>query len=73
MITGKDISVVLACYFLGCFTAGYYWMRLRTGLDIRSQGSGNVGARNVGRALGVPGFMVTIRSHGRSRHRASSH
>ena len=60
MITGKDISVVLACYFLGCFTAGYYWMRLRTGLDIRSQGSGNVGARNVGRALGVPGFMVTF-------------
>ena len=60
MITGKETTVVLACYFLGCFTSGYYWVRLRTGLDIRAQGSGNVGARNVGRALGAPGFMVTF-------------
>ena len=60
MMTGKEITAILACYFLGCFTAGYYWVRWRTGLDIREHGSGSVGARNVGRVLGPFGFLVTL-------------
>jgi glycerol-3-phosphate acyltransferase PlsY len=60
MLTGKEITVVLACYFLGCFTAGYYWVRWRTGMDIRGHGSGSVGARNVGRLLGPFAFLVTL-------------
>lgn len=60
MLTGKEISWILTSYCLGCFTAGYYWVRFRTGLDIRHQGSGTVGARNAGRVLGATGFLVTF-------------
>lgn len=58
--TGKEMTIIFACYLLGCFTAGYYWVRWRTGQDIRHQGSGNVGARNVGRMLGPSAFAVTL-------------
>lgn len=49
-----------AAYALGCFTAGYYLVRLRTGRDIRVSGSGSAGATNVGRELGRAGFMITL-------------
>ncbi len=58
--TGKEITTVFACYLLGCFTAGYYWVRWRTGQDLRHEGSGNVGARNAGRVLGSSGFVATL-------------
>jgi glycerol-3-phosphate acyltransferase PlsY len=51
--------VGLAAYLVGCFTSGYYLVRYWTGLDIRAIGSGSVGARNVGRVLGRPGFFLT--------------
>ena len=60
MLSGKEFSWVLTSYCLGCFTAGYYWVRSRTGLDIRQQGSGSVGARNAGRVLGPGAFLVTF-------------
>ena len=59
-VTGKALTCVMAAYVLGTFTAGYYWVRWRTGLDVRQLGSGNVGARNVGRITGAPGFLVTL-------------
>lgn len=52
--------VALGAYLLGCFTAGYYLVRLRTGEDIRESGSGSVGARNVARVLGKSGFFLTV-------------
>lgn len=52
--------VALGAYLLGCFTAGYYLVRLRTGGDIRESGSGSVGARNVARVLGRSGFFLTV-------------
>ncbi|HXG49078.1 MAG TPA: glycerol-3-phosphate acyltransferase [Methylomirabilota bacterium] len=60
MITGKEATWILTSYLLGCFTAGYYWVRWRTGEDIRRLGSGNVGARNVGRRLGAAAFAATL-------------
>jgi glycerol-3-phosphate acyltransferase PlsY len=53
-------SCAAAAYFIGCFTTGYYLVRLRTGQDIRETGSGSAGARNVGRILGKPGFWLTV-------------
>jgi len=58
--SGQEWTWIVSCYFLGCFTAGYYWTRWQTGRDIRHLGSGNVGARNVGRTLGASGFAVTF-------------
>ena len=54
------VLLALASYALGCFTAAYYLVRLRTGQDIRTMGTGTVGARNAGRALGRPGFIATF-------------
>jgi glycerol-3-phosphate acyltransferase PlsY len=57
---GQVSSITLGAYLLGCLTTGYYLVRARTGQDIRELGSGNVGARNVGRVLGWMGFLVTV-------------
>jgi glycerol-3-phosphate acyltransferase PlsY len=56
----KGMLVVLISYGLGCISTGYYLVRLRLGDDIRQYGSGNIGARNAGRILGTPGFVITL-------------
>jgi glycerol-3-phosphate acyltransferase PlsY len=53
-------SICFFSYLLGCFTAGYYLVRLFAGEDIREIGSGSVGARNVSRVLGKTGFFFTV-------------
>ncbi|HEV2437281.1 MAG TPA: glycerol-3-phosphate acyltransferase [Verrucomicrobiae bacterium] len=51
---------VLEAYVLGCFATGYYFIRARTGKDLRTVGSGSIGARNAGRVLGKTGFAITL-------------
>jgi len=56
----RATGCVLGAYLLGCFTTGYYLVRLRMGRDIREIESGSVGARNVGRVLGISGYLLTM-------------
>jgi glycerol-3-phosphate acyltransferase PlsY len=56
----STLLVIFLSYLLGCFTTGYYLVRLATGQDIRTLASGNVGSRNVGRILGAKGFILTF-------------
>lgn len=57
---GQVFALWFCAYLIGCFTAGYYLVRFRAGKDIREFGSGSVGARNVSRVLGKPGFCLTL-------------
>ena len=52
MIQAWDIPLILCAYLLGSVPFAYLIAKAVRGIDIREVGSGNVGATNVGRALG---------------------
>lgn len=54
------IPVLIACYVMGCFVAAYYVTRWRRGVDIRTSGSGNAGARNMARVYGMTDAVITL-------------
>jgi len=59
-----ELLAVLVAYLLGSMPFGYWVPRLVRGEDIRTKGSGNVGASNVfrvyGRSLGVPVALLDL-------------
>jgi glycerol-3-phosphate acyltransferase PlsY len=50
-------AAALASYLLGAVPFGFLVVKLRTGQDVRTLGSGNIGATNVARALGRRWFF----------------
>ena len=62
--------MAVAAYLLGSIPAGYLVARAR-GIDIRTVGSGNIGATNAFRILGKPaGFLCLWRTDSRVSPRA---
>jgi glycerol-3-phosphate acyltransferase PlsY len=60
-VTWKFFVIPLAGYFIGTIPFSYLITRWKTGGDIRSMGSGNVGATNVLRTTGkLPGLAALI-------------
>jgi glycerol-3-phosphate acyltransferase PlsY len=54
------LVLLFAVYLLGAIPFGYVIGRLVGGIDLRQQGSGNIGATNVGRVLGWQWFPVVM-------------
>ena len=56
--------LLLLAYLIGGIPFGYLLVRLKTGRDVRSMGSGNIGATNVlrtaGRGIGVLTLLLDI-------------
>lgn len=58
------ILILLAAYLIGGIPFGYLLVRWRNGTDVRTQGSGNIGATNVlrttGKAMGIVTLLLDI-------------
>jgi glycerol-3-phosphate acyltransferase PlsY len=52
--------IPLIAYLLGSIPFGYLIVRWHRGIDVRSTGSGSIGATNVMRNLGLIGFIATF-------------
>jgi glycerol-3-phosphate acyltransferase PlsY len=60
----KPLLVLVVAYLVGGIPFGYLLVKLKTGEDVRSKGSGNIGATNVlrttGRAIAVATLLLDI-------------
>lgn len=54
------ILTLFAAYLIGGIPFGYLLVRWRTGQDVRTQGSGNIGATNVLRTTGKTLGIITL-------------
>jgi len=54
------ILVLAAAYLIGALPFGYLLVKLRTGTDVRTVGSGNIGATNVLRTAGRTLALLTL-------------
>lgn len=55
------LLIIFAGYLAGSIPFGYLTARFVAGMDIRSEGSGNIGATNIGRVLGAKwGILVLL-------------
>lgn len=53
-------AAILIAYILGSIPFGLILVRWRTGVDVRSKGSGNIGATNVARTAGHTLGIITL-------------
>lgn len=58
--TETVLEIVAEAYLLGSIPFGYFFYRLRQGGDVRSIGSGNIGATNVLRGAGLAAGAATL-------------
>ena len=54
------LAVLVIAYLLGAIPFGYLLVKLKTGADVRSSGSGNIGATNVMRTTGRAAGILTL-------------
>lgn len=52
--------LLAAAYLIGGIPFGYLFVKLKTGRDVRSMGSGNIGATNVMRTAGRAAGILTL-------------
>src|SRR5512146_3057660 len=64
MVVLSHILTVLVSYFLGAVPFGLLFTKLFSGIDVRSIGSGNIGATNVLRAAGKKVAVLTLLADG---------
>lgn len=55
----KVIITILCAYFIGCFSTGSF-LASRKSVDLRSTGSGNTGATNTMRVMGLASGLLTL-------------
>ncbi|MGD0566057.1 MAG: glycerol-3-phosphate 1-O-acyltransferase PlsY [Candidatus Goldiibacteriota bacterium] len=54
------LAALVIPYFLGAIPTGYLIVKSRKNIDIRTVGSGNIGATNVKRVLGMKWFVIVL-------------
>lgn len=54
------LAVIIGAYVIGSIPTGYIIVKLFTGQDIRTIGSGSTGATNVKRVMGKKWFFITL-------------
>ena len=54
------LLTTVTAYLLGSIPFGYLIVRWQRGIDVRETGSCSIGATNVMRNLGIPGFIATF-------------
>src|SRR5512143_81730 len=64
MVVLSHILTILVSYLLGAVPFGLLFTKLFSGIDVRSVGSGNIGATNVLRAAGKKVAVLTLLADG---------